>query len=36
MNNQIRSLLAKCQQEAGLETRDAVQHLEKISIWRLV
>ena len=36
MNNQIRSLLAKCQQEAGLETRDTVQRLEKISIWRLV
>ena len=35
MNNQIRSLLAKCQQEAGLETRDAVQRLEEISIWAL-
>ena len=33
---QIRSLLAKCQQEAGLETRDAVQRLEKICIWRLM
>ena len=32
----IRSLLAKCQQEAGLETGNAVQCLEKISIWRLV